>query len=111
MESNCKTIKSNGCFVDTDCTIQIEGKSFAFGGAFIGKDKKGKYGGLVYAYPKEKMIGNWDGSIKVIAHYGREYTSNMGDTRQSIYFTYKGTNFYGIYYKSGSDIIRCRQIA
>jgi len=105
------TIKTNDCFVDTDCTIEIQGQKFTNAGAFIGKDKNGKYGGLVYAYEKDGMVGNWDGSIMLKAHFGNEWTSNMGDIRQSVYFTYEGTKFYGVYYKSNSDIVRCRQIA
>ena len=110
MKTKTKTIKTNGCFADVKCTIEIEGKKFTSGGAFIGKDKNGKYGGLLYAYEKTNQVGNWDGSIKVNAIFGRGWKSNFGDIRQSVWFTYKGTCFYGVYYKSNSDIVRCRQI-
>ena len=104
------TITTDGCLLDQDCTIELAGKKFTSNGAFIGKDKNNKRGGLLYAYEKTGQVGNWDGSIKVNAHFGHEWQNNMSDIRQSVYFAYEGHNFYGVYYKSGSDIIRCRQI-
>jgi len=104
------TIEINGCLIDQDCTIEHEGKKFTSGGAFIGKDKNDKFGGIVYAYESTKQVGNWDGSIKINARFGMTWQNNMGDIRQSVYFTYESVNFYGVYYKSGSDIVRCRQI-
>lgn len=110
MNTTTKTIKTNGCFADVECTIEFEGKKFTSGGAFIGKDKNGKYGGLLYADEKTKQVSNWDGSIKINAYFGREWQNNMGDVRQSIWFTYKGIKFYGLYYKTNSDIVRCQQV-
>ena len=106
-----KVIQNGPCFVDQNCTFTFEGKAFTSGGAFLGIDKKtGKMGGLLYAFEKDKQVGNWHGTIKINAYFGREYYSNMGDKRQSVYFTWHGKPFYGVYYKTNSDLIRCREV-
>ena len=106
-----KTITNGAQFIDQNCKISLQGKTFTSGGAFIaGNRKTKKLGGILYAYPKEKKVGNWHGSIKVPAYFGREWYSNMRDKRQSVYFTYNGISFYGVYYKSNSDIVSVRQI-
>ena len=65
--------------------------------------------GIIYAYEKDKMIGGFADKI-CKAHFGYEYKSNFGDKRQSVYFTFEGINYYGIYYKQNSDIIRYRKL-
>ncbi len=107
-----KTIQNGAQFIDQDCSIVIKGRTFTSGGAFIAQNRKtNKLEGIVYAYPQEHKVGNWHGSLKIHAYYGNEWCSNMGDKRQSIYFAYKGISFYGVYYKSNSDIVRVRQLA
>jgi len=97
--------------IERKCVFEFEGRSFEAGGAFIGVNPKtGKHGGIVYAFENEKRVGNWHGDIKTSAHFGREWISVFGDKRQSVYFQWKGINFYGVYYKSGSDIVRVREI-
>jgi len=91
-------------------TIVHDGQEFTSGGGFIGQDKNGRYGGLVYAFEGEKKVGDWGGTCKVDAHFGSTWRSNWGDVRQSVHFTYNGVRFYGVYFKSGSDIVRVRQI-
>jgi hypothetical protein len=106
-----KTIKNGAQFIDHDCKIGIQGITFTSDGAFILRNTKtNKLGGVLYAYPKENKVGNWNGSIKVRAYFAREWYSNIGDKRQSVYFTYEGIYFYGVYYKSNSDIVRIKQI-
>lgn len=100
----------NSTCIETNCIIEHEGRKFESGGAFIGIDKNGKHGGIVYAYEKESKIGNWHGNIKLNARFCREYRSNMGDKRQSVYFKWNGISFYGIYFKQNSEIIRCKEI-
>jgi hypothetical protein len=98
-------------FIENDCSIVLEGKTFSNGGAFIGKRKdNGKLGGILYAYPKEDKVGTWDGKTKFNAFFGNEWTSNMRDKRQSVYFSYDGKKFYGVYYKTNSDIVRVREL-
>ncbi|RPI56247.1 MAG: hypothetical protein EHM49_00730 [Deltaproteobacteria bacterium] len=104
-------IGQNKTCLEQKCTIEFQGKTFESGGAFIGINRKtGKRDGIVYAYQGEGKVGNWHGDIKVPAVFGREWTSSFGDIRQSISFTWKEMRFSGIYFKSGSDIVRVREI-
>ena len=89
------TLTSNSCFIDQDCTISHKGQSFESGGAFIGKDKDGKHGGVIYGDWDYKTVSNWNGSIKIPAKYYSEHRGNMGDKRIFVKFTYKGINFFG----------------
>src|SRR3954453_1968396 len=96
--THTKTIKYRAQFIDQNCSITLEGMTFKYDGAFIITNKKSnKLGGLAYAYPNENKVGNWDGSLKINAHFGNEWHSNMGDKRQSVYFTHEAILFYGVY--------------
>jgi len=91
--------------------LKLKGKVFKSGGAWLLKHKKtGMLGGVLYAYPKEKKVGDWIGKWKVPAKFGGEWVSNMGDKRQHVKFNIGKKRFSGIYFKSGSDIIRVRQL-
>jgi hypothetical protein len=92
-------------FIDTDCKIEHEGKIFESGGAFIlTNTKTEKMGGMVYGYEEEKKVGNWDGSLKIPAHYGRIYESNfLGNRRRHVWFKYDGKNFFGVCYSVDWD--------
>ena len=97
--------------VEQDCTITMNERSFESGGAWIGKHKRtGRLGGLVYAYEKESKVGDWHGFKKVPATFGRTWQSNMGDTRQVVYFRLYNRPCTGIYYKSGGDIVRFQEV-
>ena len=92
-------------------TLIHEGEKYSSGGSHIWFNKKlERYEGIFYQYFKENMIGNWEGSEKVKAHYGHVWFSNFSDERQSVYFTWKGIKFYGVWMKSFSCIVRARQI-
>lgn len=97
-------------FIEQDCTFSVEGKTFTSGGSYLVPNKRGRLVGLFYAYPKEDSIGNWSGDLKIPARYSTEYYSNFGDKRQTLYFEYEGKAFIGIWYKSGSDIVRVREV-
>ena len=98
-------------FVEQDCTFRHEGQSFSANGAWIGRHKvTGKLGGILYAFPKESKVGTWNGSKKVSATFAREWRSCFGDTRQAVYFTWDDVPFSGVYFKSGSDIVRAREV-
>ena len=104
--------------MEKDCTFSFQGKTFESGGSFIGLNPKtGKHGGIVYAYEKDGQVGNWHGDVKVRATFGKEWRSKLvtpqatyRSVRQSVYFTWNGINFYGVYCKSNGDIIRVREI-
>lgn len=98
-------------YIERDAKIKLMGKEFESGGAFFAKRRKDNLmGGIVYAYPKEGKIGNWIGTWKVPAHFGHEWLSNMGDTRQNITFHVGNKGFTGTYFKSGSEIIRVKEL-
>jgi hypothetical protein len=114
MKSSSEVIRGavEGTFVDKDCTIEIDGKKFTSGGAFIGYDEKtGKMGGRVYVNQKKREVGNWDGSIKVNCFFGKEWRSNFGDRRLSVYFQYAGRYFYGMLCQADwNELVAVREI-
>ena len=103
--------EENKTCMERSCVIEYKGKVFELGGSFIGVDKNGVHGGVVYGDWNNQVVTNWHGDIKVSAQYGREYRSNMGDKRRHVWFTYKGIRFHGIWYSiEWSQIIRVREI-
>lgn len=103
--------EENG-FLETMCKIEFEGKELLNNGSYILRHAKtGKKVALMYAYYNENKVGTWDGSIKVPAYYGRKYRSFFGDLRQTVYFKMNGTYFIGIYFFSGSSIVRAKEIS
>jgi hypothetical protein len=98
-------------FVETDCTFTFEGRTFESGGSWLIPDKNGHLVGLLYAYEGEGCVGTWHGDKKYPARFGRTWKSNMGDTRQHVVAKIEGRTFSGTYYKSGSDIVRLREVA
>ena len=99
-------------FIEENCKIDLNGNSFESGGSYLLTRKDtGKKVGLFYAYENDKKVGNWHGDKKVNAIFGHTWRSNFMDKRQSVYFTWEGTRFYGVYYKENSDIIRAREIS
>lgn len=127
--SNITQDKDSQAFIESDCVLNFNGCEFSSGGAYLLKRKEtGKLEGLLYMYQEKTSepytdkygrkygasyryyVGTWDGSQKVNAITGKEWLSNFGDKRQSIWFSWNGLYFYGIWYKSNSDIVRCRQI-
>lgn len=98
--SNLILDKSNEAFVETDCKITFEGKTFESGGSFIAINKKtGKLGGILYEDAEHNQVTSWDGSLKIPAKYGRIFRSNFRDNRRRfVWFTYQGKHFIGINY-------------
>jgi hypothetical protein len=98
--------------MEQKCIVEFEGKKFESGGSFIGIDKKtGLHGGIVYGDYHKRIVSNWHGDIKVNAMYGNGYSSNMGDSRCHVWFTYKGINFHGIWCgMEWSQIIRVKEV-
>jgi hypothetical protein len=107
-------------FIESDCKIELGGREFTSGGAWLcQRIDTGRFEGWLYAYKKvisEKTgsyqiwVGTWDGSKQVHCTTGQEYYSNFGDTRQSLWFRWNGRYFWGIWYKSGGDLVKCREI-
>jgi hypothetical protein len=106
--------EDEGTFIEQECVFEHEGRQYEAGGSFIGRHRKsGRLGGLLYVYRTEgrpSHVGSWGGDLKVPARFCREWQSNMGDMRQSVYFEMEDTPFFGVWYKSMNDIVRCREI-
>jgi len=111
MSSSSKITKGKSGQIYEEGTVTFRGKTFTSGGAFMGVNKKtGKMGGLLYAYPRERSVGTWDGTIKIPAKFTRIYRDNFGGLRQTVYFTYQGKRFIGTWFKSQGDIVRVKEI-
>lgn len=65
--------------------------------------------GISYAYEKDSVVGGFADKL-CNARFLNEWKSNMGDTRQLVKWSFNGHKYSGIYYKSGSDIIRWRKL-
>jgi len=112
------TIQNGAAFVDTQCILTLQGKSFESGGGFIAqRADNGKWEGVLYGdykapnYGATGTITNWHGDIKIVCHYGPVYRSNMGDNRRWVWFTWHGMTFAGCW--CGIDFnqaIQVRQI-
>jgi hypothetical protein len=102
-----------GTFLEEDCAFEHEGRRYVSGGSYIGRHREtGRLGGILYVYRTEgrpSHVGSWAGELKVPARFGREWRSNMGDVRQSVDFRLEGREYCGVWYKSGSDFVRCRE--
>ena len=86
-------------FIDTDCKIELDGKTFESGGAWIAERADNhKLSGLVYADDIKGVVTNWHGDKVIKATFGRVFRSNFGDRRRSVYFHYAGKCLFGIWH-------------
>ena len=86
-----KTIidKETGCFIDKNCTLELGGKKFESGGAFLCQRRDtGKMEGFVYANDSKNQVSNWHGTLKIPCSFGVTWRSNFGDLRKAVYFKY-----------------------
>lgn len=110
-----KTLQSKDGFIDQDCTIEHEGKTFTSGGAFIARrTDTGKFGGIVYAEwrdDKPFTVSNWDGDIRMPAQKGKVWLSNFGDKRRSVWFEWNNVKFYGVWCSiDNNQVVRVKEI-
>lgn len=104
-------------FVETDCKITFEGKTFSSGGTFLLPRKfDGLLGGILYRH-QDNTIGNWEGSIKIPYTITNTWNSVFRDyhgcpqKNQSIRFTYQGKQFSGIHYNiEWNDVIHVKEL-
>lgn len=100
-----------GTFIERECILEHEGRKYESGGAWIGAHRDtGRLGGLLYVHRTEGQathVGSWGDSLRLDAYFGRTWRSGWGDERQVVYFTYVERPFYGIWYKSAGDFLRC----
>jgi hypothetical protein len=94
-------------FIEKNCKIEHEGKTFESGGSFIADCSDGFRRGVVYANPDKRVVTTWHGEPIAHAEYGRIYQGNFCKM-QSVKFTYEGTLFIGRYCPDWSQMVRVR---
>lgn len=99
-------------FVEKDCAVKIQGRSFTMNGAYLMLDKKtGLYFGLLYASHDETgqpRIGSWDSTWSFPMICGKTWRSNMGDGRMAIKAQLCGRAFHGTWF-TDSSIVRVKE--
>jgi len=111
MKHTSKIIGTETEFLEGPCCIVLQGRKFCNDGSYMLQEAgTGRRRALLYAFQEAGQVGTWDGSKKVRAHFGHSWRSNFGDLRQSVYFKWSGVEFYGVYFKENSDIIRAREV-
>ena len=108
---------NNPSFIEEKRTIEVGGKKFTSGGSWLLKrTDTGKYEGTVYISWSSRngrhRITDWNGNKLATASVGKEWTSNFGDLRQPVWFTYKGIQFYGVWCsKLSQQCLNVREVA
>ena len=101
-------------FVETDCMITHEGKTFESGGSYLVDCTDGYRRGVVYAKPIGTpnttgcpCVTTWHGEYIASAHFGREYRGNFC-RMQSVSFTLDGVRYTGRYCPDWSQAVKVR---
>ena len=115
-------------FIENDCTIRHEGKSFTSGGAWICECSDGYYHGIVYVKPDDSdtsplangvrlysshlrpcagSVTTWHGERIAAAQFGARYQSTYCRMR-SVSFEFNGMHFTGRYCPDTSQAVRVR---
>lgn len=105
-------------FVESDCTITHQGKSFTCGGAWIADCTDGRQRGVVYVKPEKPECGrdrypfachgivtDWHGNKIAAAYFGNIYQGNYCRMRV-VTFTHNGRRFSGRYCPDTSQAVR-----
>ncbi len=117
-------------FIEQDCTITHEDKSFTSGGSWLAEraDKPGTWAGVVYVNPIDNdrsvtyqgiqgrcvsnviipcrgTVTTWHGEHIADAQFGARYRGNYCRMR-TVSFTYAGINFHGRYCPDTSQAVR-----
>lgn len=81
-------------FVEEDCTITHEGRTFTAGGAWLADCPDGYRRGVVYANPGAGIVTDWHGNVIARASYGKPYQGPFC-TMQSVSFVVDGILYAG----------------
>jgi hypothetical protein len=108
----------DGAFMERKCCITLEGNRFCAGGSVLAPCTDGRWRGIVYDGSKDRpwshmgTVKTWEGKVlSYHAIYGPVWTSNFGDQRRGVWFTYEGRRFYGVLCSIGwNRLIRVREI-
>ncbi len=103
--------------VESDCTIELQGKTFTAGGAVLAPCTDGKWRGCVYVqspYKNEttgyrgetiQYVTTWHGDKIALARLGKVYQGNFC-RMQAVSFEWQGMRFTGRYCPDWSDLVR-----
>lgn len=96
-------------FIESDCTIELDGKKFTSGGAWLAECSDGKMRGVVYIRNEHNGycdVGTWHGQKIANAKY-TDYRGNFCKMRR-ISFTRAGKVFVGDYCPDWADACKVR---
>ena len=96
-------------FIEQICVIELEGRHFESGGAWLLDCSDGYRRGVVYVKPNTGPIAdmrrfacpgivtNWHGNKIADARFGSIYRGGFGARMRSVYFTLDGITYTGRY--------------
>lgn len=96
-------------FVETDCTVEHEGKRYTSGGACIVDCSDGYRRGVVYVGRDlgQDIVTDWHGNTIALARLGPVYRGNFC-RMQSVSFTLHGVRYHGRYCPDWAQCVRIR---
>lgn len=92
---------------DKECTIELGGKEFTSGGAYIAQCKDLVFRGVVYVSSDKKHVKTWHGEIIAPIDTLRDYQGNFCKMRR-VTFTLKGIKFTGDYCPDWAECVKVR---
>ena len=93
-------------FIDTDCTIELQGKEFTNDGAYICECTDGKLRGMVYLNEDKRAATTWHGNVLSDARW-TDYQGNFCNMRR-VSFRYEGRNMIRDYCPDWSEVVKVR---
>jgi len=109
----------NTPFVEENCTIEHEGKTFEAGGSYLCNCSDGYVRGTVYAKKGDTMsdhsraygwgkVTTWHGEEIAKCYFYPAYRNNMGAWIRPISFTVNGIAFKGRYGEDWKDCVNVK---
>jgi hypothetical protein len=95
-------------FVEKDCKIEHEGKTFESGGSYLLPCTDGKIRGAVYVSEENmrRVVTTWHGEVIAPATW-TDYQGNFCRMRR-VSFTWQGRKFVGDYCPDWSELVKVR---
>lgn len=93
-------------YVETDCTISHEGRTYEAGGSVLLNCTDGKVRGVVYVNDRDHTVTTWHGERIAFA----TWTDSRGNfcKMRRVSFTYAGIRIIGEYCPDWSQMVRVR---
>lgn len=93
-------------FIEQDCKIELQGKEYESGGAYIALCTDGKMRGVVYVNSEKRIVTTWHGEFIARMSY-TDYNGNFCKMRR-VSFTLDGVKYVGDYCPDWADACRVR---